>query len=229
MMRIACLIGLLFTVACDPGKTPDNDGPADPPDAGPGQTNAQAPVSPPTGVVRIQEAHDLYKQEVDAVEKSLEADQAPSPNQARTLRQIQTGIEHLTVAAQLGRDNQNRENARNAHGMLLSEQSRLLLQRRQIWVEITEIEQYLTAIEKGTGTPPAGFTEPELQDRLKDAKKRDDELLEQEKAVREKMTRYEEQLRSGQIESEERSLFSDELEGLQRLEARINALLERSS
>mgnify|MGYP003573223596 CR=1 FL=1 len=229
MMRIACLLGLLFTAACDPGSDAEGKVPGNPPPVKSGQPDAQVPVSPPTGVVRIQEAHDLYKQEVAAIEKALEADQAPNPNQVRTLRQIQVGIEHLTVAARMGRDNQSRENLRNAHGMLLDQQAKLLLKRRQIWVEITEIEQYLSEIEKGTGSPPAGFTEPELRDRLTDAQKRDKEIQAQEEEIRATMAKYEEQLGSGRIESEERSLFTDELEGLERLNARIEALLSRTS
>jgi chaperonin cofactor prefoldin len=226
--RLLCLSGpLLFAVGCDLGPGPDPVTSTRDPEVI--ESNPQEAVSPPTGIVRIQEAHDLYKEDVASVEKAVGEDGTPSPNQVRTLRQVREGIGHLKTAAIMGRDNQNRENLRNAHGLLLRDQSKLLLERRQVWIEITEIEQYLTEIEKGTGSPPAGFTEPELKDRITDAKARADAILEKQKAIGEKMSALEARIKAGDFASGERSLFTDELAGLERLEARITALLDRTS
>ena len=228
LKRLVCLpCLLLFAVSCDPGPGSDPVRPARDPEVI--ESNPQEAVSPPTGIARIQEAHDIYKDEVASLEKALGEEGTPNANQVRTLRQVREGISHLKTAAVLGRDNQNRENLRNAHGLLLQEQSKLLLERRQVWVEITEIEQYLTEIEKGTGSPPAGFTEPELKDRLTDAMTRDEGIQSKLKDVREKMSALEARMKAGDFEAGERSLFSDELTGLESLEARITALLERTS
>jgi hypothetical protein len=227
--RFACLLCLpILAVACDPGPSSDPvvPRPRDPAEA---ESNKQEPVSPATGIVRIQEAHDLYKVEVSSIEKALGEKGTPTGNQARTLRQILVAIAHLKTATELGRDNQDRENARNTHGMMLQEQTGLLKKRRQLWVEITEIEQYLTEIEKGTGSPPEGFTEPELKDRLTDALARDKKLKEELGVLREKMTALETRINAGDFGTSERSLFADELTGLEELEKRINVLLERTS
>ncbi len=228
MKRLAFLLCLpMLTVACDPG--PSSDPVPRPRDPKQETSREQAPVSPPTGIVRIQEAHDVYKEEVAIIEKALGENGTPTANQSRNLRQMLVAIAHLKTAAAMGRDNQDRENARNAHGTMLQEQTGLLKKRRQVWVEITEIEQYLTEIEKGTGSPPEGFTEPELKDRLKDALARDEKLEEELGTLREKMTALEKRINAGNFATAERSLFADELAGLERLEARINVLLERTS
>ena len=220
------LLGLaaLFLAACE-SESPTETTPI--PAGDPEVEQPAPPVSPPGGIPRVQADHDLYAAEVARIEKELGAEKAPDQHQTRLLRNLGRGIDNLILVATKGRDAEAEDELRNTHARLRTRFSDLMKEQRILWREITEINGLLEQIGKGLGAPPQGFTEAELRDKLVDLRNGHGRLGKQRDEVTREMKKCEEQLARGKAPPGERSLFSDELEGLEKLKGRVEALLAR--
>ena len=219
------LAALLLLAACE-----DNSSKKDPLPVGPRATDPQPPpvepVSPPTGIVKIEEMRKLARDDLERIEEEL-GERAPDDGQRRSLGFVKGALEKARTAAEIGSRQEARQLVEERYGRLRKQQGELQETRSKVWGEIGELKTLVAGIEAGTATPPSGFSEAEIRDKLDDAMARAKDLDTKDEELRAGMKVCEDLMAQEVIEPTERTRFTDELEAIAALQARVEALLGR--
>jgi len=182
--------------------------------------------SPPTGIVKIEEMRKMAREDLERLEGEI-GEAAPDEAQRRSLGFVLGAIEKARTAAELGSRNEARQLVQERYGRLRKQHADMEAERSDVWSEIRELQLIVDQIEEGTGTPPTGFTEAEIRDKLADARARTSGFEERDQELRAEMKVCEDLLAQDVIDPTERTRFTDELEALAALQARVEALLAR--
>jgi hypothetical protein len=223
MRRLTPALLLLLAVACDEeGKIAGGQG-------GPGgKQPAGVPQKPPplptTGSPQIREMRERLLDDVEAMEKEIEAGKKP---ESRFVVAARKQVEILLTTTRMAVDREAEEAVRREHSMLRGQQAALDKARSDLAEGIVEIQGYLDGIERGVGKPPEGFTVDELKDRLGRRQEELRALEKQEAEVRARMQEKEELLAKGGIEARGPTVLTHEMEAARELKARIEALEAR--
>lgn len=221
MLRL-CLLALLLlgVVACD-GKKGKPGKPT------PGGNTVKAkkppPESPTTGISQIQKLHDELKEDILVQEKRVAGGQ---PAEQRLVRGQLTGIDILIKSTEMAIGFDTRQTLQREHAVMRQSESRIIKARNETYGEVLEMQKLLQDHREGVGKLPAGFTEPELVDRLGDFKEAGSKLDKEWEEVRAQMAAKEKLLRLDVIPPQGETLFTKELAELKLTRKRVEALLE---
>jgi hypothetical protein len=222
MHRLLPAFLLLLAFACD--KDPKKAGAA----GGGGKVAASVPPKPPqlptTGSPQIREMRESLVDDVEAMEKDLEAGKVP---EKRFVDAARKQVEILLTATKIAVDREADESVRRELSMLRGQQAALDKARSDLAEGIVEIQGYLDRIERGVDKPPEGFTADELKDRLGKRQEEARALEKQDAEVRARMKEKEELLSKGGIPPQGETVLTHEHAAALELKTRIEALEAR--
>ena len=227
MSRTLCVILAVLPgcFGCGNGDSGTGPKPVVPKTTSPDPVEAEVP-SPPTGIVKIEEMRKLARDDLERHEGEI-GESAPDDAQRRSLGFVQGALEKARTAAQLGSRNEARQLVQERYGRVRKQHADMEAVRSEVWSEIRELQRIVDQIEEGTGTPPTGFTEAEIRDKLADARGKAEGFETRDEELRAEMKVCEDLLAQDVIEPTERTRFTDELEAIGALQERVEALLAR--
>jgi len=219
MLRLCLLaLTLLGVAACN------GDKPKSPTRGGNGaKATRPPPEAPTTGITQIQNLHDELKEDITVQEKRVAGGQ---PAEQRLVRGQLTGIDILIKSTEMAIGLDTRQTMQREHAILRQRESRIIRSRDETYNEILEMNTILDNHEKAGGALPAGFTVEELKDRRADFLEAGKKLDQDWKELRAAMEEKEKLLKLDVIPPQGETLFTKELEELQRTRKRVEALLE---
>jgi hypothetical protein len=217
MKRLAWTTLLLLAAAC--GKEPSPGG------AGGGTKAPPAPPDnpalPSTGAPRVREMRETLRDEIERMEKELADGKMP---ERRFVDLAKRGIENLTIALRRALAEESRQTVRREHSAMMAKQGAIEKERVEVFDSIRVVQTQLDQAKQGAGRLPEGFTEDELKDRVADLRKKALALDEAEKELRAGMKEKEDLLALETVPPQGETLFTHEMEAVNQLKARLEAI-----
>ncbi len=226
MIRSLPLLALLAFPAC-------SSEPAAPHARTPEPAVAVQPTTPPasatTGIVRIRESHDLWREVVEELERRSTAAKADGSEQpsGTEIDAALDGVRLTLAAAQLAVDHEARDTVKRRHDSLMAREAEIHRRIGEAANEAEERERIVSGVQKGTREVPEGRTIAELQDSIADLGEEIRALQKEIASLKVGMGELERLLKQEKIEPTEQSLLTLELAALKTLQARAEALLPR--
>ncbi|MGQ0612950.1 MAG: hypothetical protein ACT4PV_04310 [Planctomycetaceae bacterium] len=226
MMRFPLLLAALAIPACSPDPAP-----APPRDSTPTEAAKPAPLpaSAATGIVRLRESHDLWREVVEALERRVtaaKADGSARPKDSEIDQAIE-GVRATLDAAQLAVDHEARDTARRRHDELMKREAEIHQRMGDAASEADERERIVSGIQKGTREVPEGRTVAELQDSIADLREEIRALKKEIADLKVQMGELEALLKQDRIAPLGQSLLTLERDSVKSLLARAEALRDR--
>ncbi|MEM8884000.1 MAG: hypothetical protein AAGD14_08030 [Planctomycetota bacterium] len=219
-MRVLSLVCLLAVACNDP--EPTRDVAADP------QPEANKPtVSAPTGGSVFQrDAMQLTRELEELARQGKPDDAAKRELFERDVRlrigQIDNSLRALDVSIRA----ESRAMVETRFKVLRIEQGKTREQMDTVHREIQSMKEVLSQAKRGVGELPAGFTEDELLDRVRDLESNQTKLAKQETEIIAKLEECQTLLKKKEIPVQEESTLTRERAVFQELRAKAQKLLE---
>jgi len=221
ILLVLVLVPLL--IACDPGPGPSTGETPDPetPAADTKTPGDRVPMAT-TGISVIQRDHEALGVDVAAMEKALAEGKALDPRLTRLLPK-RWNVLDIAARRALAEYTVQEVRMRRARGL----QKRGVMEReyREALEEAASIKEMLAAKKKGIADIPEGFTEAELLDKMADEQLSANAIKVKVDELTDELVAMENLLKQDSIPPQGESLFSREVEDLQGLKKRIDALV----
>jgi len=220
-MRLLLLTTLLVGLAAcgdDSGKTPTGG------QKNPAPTIDNPPPLAPTGAPRIQSMRQDLFETVARMEQEVDEGRMP---ERRLFDELKRGIDVLTQATERAIAEEARQLVEHDLASLRVQQGELAKRRVDLVDGIREVSTMVDEIRRGVGRPPEGFTEDELKDRLGELQEQARALDKEDEEIRARMTEKEKLLAGDTVPPQGRTRYTDELDAIKELRARVDALEAR--
>ena len=216
-MRSTCLLLLVFAAcSCEDDATTSGTT-SNGPNGNKEPVQKTDPISPTTGIDKLQGFHKTYADLYDAEAKKEKPD-------LTHVRQVISACDILIIALELSIQLETKQTARLRHGRMRQELDKLNEQQVLASREAGEIQNVLDEDAKGTSPIPAGLTRAELEDKLSDIREQQRALGTQLNEHKATMAKLENALNSDQALAPGDTMATRELAAVKALKQKAEAL-----